>query len=63
MDERVIKISINRPGGTASANAKSYRISHLPAKWLESMGFGEDDRLGVLSFDGVKIVLTKKTPD
>lgn len=57
MDLRKAKIIVNTPGGTASKNAKTYKIS-LPSAWVNEMGISET-RDVEMRFDGKSIVITK----
>ena len=57
MDLRKAKIIVNTPGGTASKNSKTYKIS-LPSAWINEMGISET-RDVEMSFDGKAIVITK----
>lgn len=59
-NKRGVNIIITKPGGTASANAKSYRLS-LPTRWVEEMGVTPEDRRVIISFDGDEIKI-KKAP-
>ena len=59
MEIRNGKIIVGAAGGTASKNAKTYKVS-LPSAWLSEMGIGEDDREVCLSFDGRQITIQKR---
>lgn len=56
MDERRAKINIGNAGGTASQNAKTYKIT-LPTSWVLQMGISEESREVDISFDGEKITI------
>lgn len=56
MDERRAKINIGKAGGTASQNAKAYKIN-LPSSWVLEMGISEKSREVDISFDGEKITI------
>lgn len=53
-EERRLKVSFNRPGGSASKGAISARIA-LPKTWLDTMGITQDYRTVVASFNGEQI--------
>lgn len=59
MEQRNSKLIIGMAGGTASASAKTYKIS-LPNNWVERLAVTEEDRELTLSFDGEKIIIEKK---
>ena len=61
MEKRTIKCIINKPGGTASAGAFTYRVT-LPNLWVKAMGITKDDREMIVSFDGETITIKKKSP-
>ncbi|MDO4179650.1 MAG: AbrB/MazE/SpoVT family DNA-binding domain-containing protein [Phascolarctobacterium sp.] len=56
---RKAKIMIARPGGTAAASSKTYRIS-LPNAWVKAMGIKEDDREVSLVFTVEKKIVIEK---
>lgn len=58
MEERKVRLIINKPGGTAGKNSLTYKIS-LPSKWITQMGFSLEDRSAVISFDGEEITIQK----
>ncbi len=51
MEERKLKVSFNRPGGTASKGGISARVA-LPKTWLDTMGITQEHREVIVSFDG-----------
>ena len=59
MEQRNSKLIIGMAGGTASASAKTYKIS-LPSSWVERLAVTEEDRELTLSFDGERIIIEKK---
>lgn len=56
MEERKGKILINKAGGNASADAKSYRVA-LPPTWINALGISESNREITLQFDGESIIV------
>ena len=59
MEKRVGNVIIQTPGGTASKNSSTYKVS-LPSTWIKEMGITESDRQIELSFDGTSITISKK---
>jgi len=59
MKSRFGNIIISSVGGTAGANSKTYKIS-LPSAWVNELGINDRDRQVKLSFDGQKIVISRK---
>lgn len=57
-ESRNCKITIGKPGGTASKGAKNYRLS-LPTNWIKEMGITEEDRNVKITFDGERIAIEK----
>ena len=51
MEERKLKVSFNRPGGTASKGGISARVA-LPKTWLDTMGVTQERREVIVGFDG-----------
>lgn len=49
---------VNKAGGTASKNGKTYRVS-LPAEMVREIGVTEDDRAVVLTCEDRKIIIEK----
>ena len=58
METRKCKISVGKPGGDASKNAKNYRLS-LPSKWVQEIGVSPEERELRISFDGKRITIVK----
>lgn len=58
METRKCKISVGKPGGNASKNAKNYRLS-IPSKWVQEMGVSPEERELLISFDGKQITVVK----
>ena len=56
------RIIFDKPGGNASKNAVSYKIS-LPSGWIKEMGISQDDRYVSIEFDGEKITIKKIQSD
>lgn len=54
-------IMINKAGGTASKNGKTYRLS-IPADMIRDLGVTEDDRSVILSCEN-GILTIKKAPE
>ena len=52
-------IMVNRAGGTASKNGKTYRVS-IPAEMIRELGVTEDDRAVVLTCEGGEIRIRKE---
>lgn len=59
MEIRNANIIINKSGGTASSQGKTYRVT-LPNSWVEQLGIDEENREVELCFDGMKITVRKK---
>ena len=59
--KRILRVSFNRPGGSASKGAISARIA-LPKTWLDGMGITQDQREVVASFDG-EIIEIRRVED
>lgn len=59
MESRLGNIIISSAGGTAGAGSKTYKLS-LPSAWVKELGINDDDRQVKLSFDGEKIVISRK---
>lgn len=49
--KRILRVSFNRPSGTASKGGISARIA-LPKTWLDTMGVTQEHREVIVSFDG-----------
>lgn len=59
MERRIAKVNISSAGGTAAGGAKTCKVT-LPTKWIEAMGITEDQRELELSFDGMKVTLSRR---
>ena len=59
IETRLLNVIFSKPGGTASKNSYSTRIS-IPIKFLNDMGISEEERDVIASFDGKKIIIQKK---
>ena len=59
MEKRIGNVIIQAPGGTASKNSSTYKVS-LPSAWIKEMGITESDRQIELSFDGTSITISKR---
>lgn len=57
MERRTVKLLINRAGGTASKNSKTYKVS-LPTTWINELNLSEENKNLELSFDGKQIIIT-----
>lgn len=56
MEQRILKINFNKPGGRAKASTP--RLT-LPATWVREMGITEEDREITVEYDGKEIVIRK----
>jgi bifunctional DNA-binding transcriptional regulator/antitoxin component of YhaV-PrlF toxin-antitoxin module len=61
IEERRAKIMVNKAGGTASADAKNYRVA-LPSEWIYGLGIDEHNREVTLQFDGETIFIRPAVP-
>lgn len=59
MKKRIGNVIIQAPGGTASKNSCTYKVS-LPSAWIKEMGITDSDRQIELTFDGTAITISKK---
>lgn len=59
MESRFGNIIISSAGGTAGAGCKTYKLS-LPSAWVKELGINDGDRQVKLSFDGEKVVISRK---
>lgn len=59
MEKRIGNVIIQTPGGTASKNSSTYKVS-LPSAWIKEMGITDSDRQVELTFDGTAITISKK---
>lgn len=58
MEKRQGKVNISAAGGTATAGAKTCKLS-LPTSWLTQMGIDESNRSVELAFDGDIITIRR----
>ena len=56
MEQRSAKVNFSAPGGTASGNAVTCKVT-LPTKWVKQLGLDTDHRNVELLFDGSRILL------
>jgi hypothetical protein len=61
MEVRDARILINRAGGNASPEARSYRVT-LPSNWMNALGVKEGHREVSLQFDGEAITIRLRAP-
>lgn len=59
MKKRTANVIIQSPGGTATKNSNTYKLS-LPSSWVKEMGISREDRQVEIRFDGYAITITKK---
>lgn len=59
MEKRLAKINISAAGGTAAKGSKTCKVT-LPSVWMETMGLNPQKRDVELSFDGERIILTRR---
>ena len=57
-EERRLKVSFYKSGGTSSKGGISARIS-LPKTWLDTMGITQEYREVIASFDGEQIEIRR----
>ncbi|WP_283697466.1 AbrB/MazE/SpoVT family DNA-binding domain-containing protein [Clostridium perfringens] len=57
-EERILKVSFNRSGGTVSKNEMTTRIT-LPIKWVKDLGVTEEDREVKVKIHNDKIIIEK----
>lgn len=62
METRKNKINISKSGGTASKNARVYKLS-LPVNWVKDMGIEENDRTVELKYNKETKEITIKKID
>jgi hypothetical protein len=55
LKKRFAKVNISSAGGTASAGAKTYKVT-LPNVWMKELGVDEGSRELEISFDGKQII-------
>ena len=59
MEKRIGNIIVQAPGGTASKNSSTYKVS-LPSAWIKEMGISDSDREVELTFIGYCIKISKR---
>lgn len=57
-EQRILNISVSRPGGTAGSGSISYKLS-LPTVWLRTIGITPEDKSIIATFDGEQITIVK----
>lgn len=57
-EERILKVSFNKSGGTAGKNGMTTRVT-LPIKWVRYLGINEEDREIKAKIDGTRIIIEK----
>ena len=58
MQERIVKVSFNKSGGTARGNAVTNRVT-IPNSWIKQLGITEEDREIKLILEDDKIIIEK----
>lgn len=58
MEKRILKIMMNKAGGTAGKNSYNCRVS-LPNSWINEMGITKEDREVNVTFENGKIIIEK----
>ena len=58
MEKRTVKVNISVARRTAAKGSRTCKVT-LPTTWLEAMGVSESCREVELSFDGVRITLSR----
>lgn len=58
MEERKVKVIVNKVGGNASTNSRKF-ILNIPAVWAQQMGLTPEDRNLLMMFDGEQIIIKK----
>ena len=58
MEERTIKVQINKAGGNAGKESKVYRIS-VPAGMVNALGVTPEDRSVIMKMENGKIIIEK----
>lgn len=59
MEIRKANIIVGSAGGNTSKSSNNYKIS-IPNQWINEMGISKDNKEVNISFDGEKIVISKK---
>lgn len=58
MEQRICKMIITSPGGTASKGSEMFRLS-IPTSWAKEMGVSKESREVLLSFEDGKIIVER----
>ena len=58
MQERIVKVSFNKSGGTARGKAVTNRVT-IPTSWIKQLGITEEDREIKLILEDDKIIIEK----
>ena len=58
-EQRQLKVSFNKSGGTAGKGGITNRIT-IPTTWIKEMGISLEDREIPATFNGNKITIEKK---
>lgn len=59
METRTVNVIIGKAGGNTSGLSNNYKIS-IPNQWINELGISKDNREVNISFDGEKIMISKK---
>lgn len=59
METRIVNVIIGKAGGNTGELSKNYKVS-IPNQWMNEMGISSDNREISISFDGEKIMISKK---
>ncbi len=57
-EERILKVSFNKSGGTSGKNGMTTRVT-LPIKWIRYLGINEEDREIKVKLNDNKIIIEK----
>lgn len=58
MQSKIVKMSMSKAGGNASANSYKY-MQVIPPSWAKELGITQDDRGVKMSFDGKQIIIER----
>ncbi len=59
METRKANVIVGNAGGNTGKSSNNYKIS-IPNRWINEMGISKDNREVSISFDGEKIMISKK---
>lgn len=59
METRKANVIVGNAGGNTGKSSNNYKIS-IPNQWINEMGISKDNREVSISFDGEKIMISKK---